>query len=103
MRRPNVTQSHIGFQDSSIVFCKGGFIQFFISSSGIMLVQGTMLVEMNGTSSLPVAFDMNQGCPASDAWLLMRRVRSIAPAQTPQHPSVDPPKHPSLDPIDISP
>ncbi|GAV82257.1 DUF1767 domain-containing protein, partial [Cephalotus follicularis] len=57
--------------------------------------EGTVLVEMNQTSHLPVALEMSQGCPASDAWLLLRRLKSSAPAQTPQHPR--------FDPIEISP
>ncbi|KAJ6410449.1 hypothetical protein OIU84_007238 [Salix udensis] len=39
--------------------------------------EGTMLVEINGASKLPVALEMNQGCPSSDAWLLMRRLKSF--------------------------
>ncbi|KAF5730970.1 recQ-mediated genome instability protein 1 [Tripterygium wilfordii] len=52
--------------------------------------EGTMLVEMNGTSSLPIALEMSQGCPGSDAWLLFRRVSSFTTAQTPQHQPLDP-------------
>ncbi|GMH31499.1 hypothetical protein Nepgr_033342 [Nepenthes gracilis] len=43
--------------------------------------EGTMLVEMNGTSSFPIALQMNQGCPASDAWLLLQRMNSPAAGQ----------------------
>ncbi|WCJ36300.1 RecQ-mediated genome instability protein 1 [Euphorbia peplus] len=57
--------------------------------------EGTMLVEMNRTSPLPIALDMNQGCATSQAWLLMKRLTSSAPAQTPHRPL--------LEPIDISP
>ncbi|XP_065872937.1 recQ-mediated genome instability protein 1 [Euphorbia lathyris] len=57
--------------------------------------EGTIFVEMNRTYPLPVALEMNQGCSASDAWLLMKRLTSSAPAQTPQQPL--------FEPIDISP
>ncbi|KAF9668058.1 hypothetical protein SADUNF_Sadunf15G0087800 [Salix dunnii] len=57
--------------------------------------EGTMLVEINGASKLPVTLEMNQGCPSSDAWLLMRRLKSFSSAQTSQHSS--------MAPIDISP
>ncbi|CAK7336760.1 unnamed protein product [Dovyalis caffra] len=57
--------------------------------------EGIMLVEINGACKLPVALEMNQGCPSSDAWLLMRRLKSFSSAQTTQHSSVEP--------IDISP
>ncbi|KAJ6294298.1 hypothetical protein OIU76_022392 [Salix suchowensis] len=57
--------------------------------------EGTMLVEINGASKLPVALEMNQGCPSSDAWLLMRRLKSFSSALTSQHSS--------MAPIDISP
>ncbi|KAF2302677.1 hypothetical protein GH714_000714 [Hevea brasiliensis] len=40
--------------------------------------EGTMRVEMNRTSPLPVALEMSRGCSASDAWLLMRRLKSSA-------------------------
>ncbi|KAJ4850118.1 hypothetical protein Tsubulata_000587 [Turnera subulata] len=52
--------------------------------------EGTMVVEINGISPLPVALEMNQGCPASDAWLLMRRLKSLATSQTAQHHMPDP-------------
>ncbi|KAH8486671.1 hypothetical protein H0E87_025612 [Populus deltoides] len=57
--------------------------------------EGTMLIEINGASKLPVALEMNQGCPPSDAWLLMRRLKSFSSSLTPQHSS--------MGPIDISP
>ncbi|KAJ9163920.1 hypothetical protein P3X46_023542 [Hevea brasiliensis] len=57
--------------------------------------EGTMRVEMNRTSPLPVALEMSRGCSASDAWLLMRRLKSSASGQIPHRPSSDP--------IDISP
>ncbi|XVF11495.1 hypothetical protein REPUB_Repub08aG0032200 [Reevesia pubescens] len=56
--------------------------------------EGMMLVEMSKTSSLPIAMEMTQACPASDARLLLRRLKPSAP-QTPGHLP--------LDPIDISP
>lgn len=37
--------------------------------------EGTMLVQLNEESSIPVATEMNQGCPASDAWLLLKRLK----------------------------
>ncbi|XWS47783.1 hypothetical protein CRYUN_Cryun13aG0014800 [Craigia yunnanensis] len=57
--------------------------------------EGMMLVEINKTSSLPIAMEMTQGCPASDARLLLRRFKPSAFSQTPEHLP--------LDPIDISP
>ncbi|XP_011023958.1 PREDICTED: recQ-mediated genome instability protein 1 isoform X1 [Populus euphratica] len=57
--------------------------------------EGTMLIEINGASKLPVALEMNQGCPPSDAWLLIRRLKSFSSSLTPRHSSVVP--------IDISP
>ncbi|XP_027148532.1 recQ-mediated genome instability protein 1 [Coffea eugenioides] len=43
--------------------------------------EGTMLVEITATSSIPVATEMNQGCPASDAWLLLERLGRCGSAQ----------------------
>ncbi|KAK4436840.1 RecQ-mediatedinstability protein 1 [Sesamum alatum] len=57
--------------------------------------EGTMLVEMNKSSAVPVAVEMNQGCPASDAWLLLKRLKSFSAAQ-PQNQS-------HLNPIHLSP
>ncbi|XP_059276958.1 recQ-mediated genome instability protein 1 isoform X1 [Lycium ferocissimum] len=44
--------------------------------------EGTMFVQLNGESPIPVATEMNQGCPASDAWLLLKRLKpSTSPRQ----------------------
>ncbi|KAJ1411862.1 Recq-mediated genome instability protein 1, C-terminal OB-fold domain [Sesbania bispinosa] len=43
--------------------------------------EGVILVEFNRKSSLPLALDMNQGCPQSDAWSLLKRLKSLHPAQ----------------------
>ncbi|PHT51554.1 RecQ-mediated genome instability protein 1 [Capsicum baccatum] len=37
--------------------------------------EGTMLVHLNVGSPVPVATEMNQGCPASDARLLLKRLK----------------------------
>lgn len=42
------------------------------------IYQGTMVVEMSKASLIAVAVEMDQGCPASDAWLLLKRVKSFA-------------------------
>ncbi|KAK1295394.1 hypothetical protein QJS10_CPA16g00668 [Acorus calamus] len=34
-------------------------------------VSGSVLLEINGYLPIPVALEMDQGCPASDAWLLL--------------------------------
>ncbi|OVA17457.1 protein of unknown function DUF1767 [Macleaya cordata] len=52
--------------------------------------EGTMLVELNKSSSLPVAIEMNQGCSTSDAWLLLRRLKMFTAPQTPQHQHSEP-------------
>ncbi|GMI76685.1 RECQ MEDIATED INSTABILITY 1 [Hibiscus trionum] len=56
--------------------------------------EGMMVVEINRTSSLPIAKEMTQGCPASDARLLLRRLKPSS-CRTPE-------RRPS-DPIEISP
>ncbi|XP_069154018.1 recQ-mediated genome instability protein 1-like isoform X2 [Solanum lycopersicum] len=44
--------------------------------------EGTMLVHLNEESPIPVATEMNQGCSASDAWLLLKRLKpSTSPRQ----------------------
>ncbi|XP_023515609.1 recQ-mediated genome instability protein 1 [Cucurbita pepo subsp. pepo] len=57
--------------------------------------EGTMLVEMNRTSSLPVVLEMEEGCLESDAWLLLRRLECSNAVQTNEHARIDP--------IDVSP
>ncbi|KAK0591102.1 hypothetical protein LWI29_035639 [Acer saccharum] len=59
--------------------------------------EGTMLVEINETSPYPIALEMTEGCPPSDAWLLIRRLKASPPAHART------PPHFSVDPIDISP
>nr|GME17193.1 recQ-mediated genome instability protein 1 [Ipomoea batatas] len=51
----------------------------------LMNFEGTMIVEMNEESPFPVATEMNQGCPASDAWLLLRRLQSSTSVQLQPH------------------
>lgn len=52
-------------------------------------------MELNGKSPLPLALEMSQGCIQSDAWLLLRRLKSLLPARVQtQCPS---------DPIELSP
>ena len=50
-------------------------------------------MELNKKSSLPLALEMSQGCPQSDARLLLRRLKSLNPPQV-QKPT---------DPIELSP
>lgn len=59
--------------------------------------EGTMLIEMNKASPVPVAFEMNQGFPVSDAWLLVQRLKSSA------YPSGQPCRNNESDLIDLSP
>ncbi|CAI8619348.1 unnamed protein product [Vicia faba] len=47
--------------------------------------EGVMLVELNRKHSLPLALEMSQGCPKSDAWSLLRRLKSLPPAQALNH------------------
>ncbi|KAG5570013.1 hypothetical protein H5410_059779 [Solanum commersonii] len=48
--------------------------------------EGTMLVHLNEESPIPVATEMNQGCSASDAWLLLKRLKpSTSPRQHHRH------------------
>ncbi|ESR50121.1 RecQ-mediated genome instability protein 1 [Citrus sinensis] len=65
--------------------------------------EGTMLIEMSDKSPHPIALEITQGCPSSDAWLLLRRLNSSPSvnAQTPPRRPMDP--HPPMDPIEISP
>ena len=65
-------------------------VHLSISSIGNVLFQGTMLIEMSTTSPQPIALEMNEGCTESDAWLLLSRLNSTVPAQTPHRSSLDP-------------
>ncbi|XP_073099394.1 recQ-mediated genome instability protein 1 [Elaeis guineensis] len=47
--------------------------------------EGTMLVEINGNSPLPVVLEMNQNCSTSDAWLLLQRLKKFTVPQNQQH------------------
>ncbi|KAK2984704.1 hypothetical protein RJ640_014041 [Escallonia rubra] len=50
--------------------------------------------EISEASPLPIAIEMNQGCPIADAWLLLTRVKSYTSTQ---------PSHSKFEPINISP
>ncbi|GAU29255.1 hypothetical protein TSUD_392050 [Trifolium subterraneum] len=47
--------------------------------------EGVILVELNRKYSLTLALDMSQGCPKSDVWSLLRRLKSHHPAQAQKH------------------
>lgn len=49
-----------------------------------------MVVRINEASSLLVAVEMEQGCPISDAWLLLTRLKSSNANQATQHPLLGP-------------
>ncbi|KAL2492197.1 RecQ-mediated genome instability protein 1 [Abeliophyllum distichum] len=51
--------------------------------------EGTILVEINEASPVPVAIEMNQGCPESDALLLLKRLKPSSPAQSQQNSYMD--------------
>lgn len=57
--------------------------------------EGTMVVQISEGSPVPVAIEMDQGCPTSYARLLLRRLQSSNTAE-PQQPS-------HLNPINLSP
>ncbi|KAK1294959.1 hypothetical protein QJS10_CPA16g00906 [Acorus calamus] len=57
--------------------------------------EGSVLLEINGDPGIPVALEMDQGCSASDAWLLLKRLKFFTTPQTPQQRCIDT--------IDISP
>ncbi|WOL01729.1 hypothetical protein Cni_G10446 [Canna indica] len=56
--------------------------------------EGIMLLEINRDSSLPVALEMKQGIPTSDAYLLLRRLKKTASLSS---------QHNIMNPIDLSP
>ncbi|EEC77185.1 hypothetical protein OsI_15678 [Oryza sativa Indica Group] len=40
--------------------------------------EGTILIELNRDSSVPIVREMNKGCSSSDAWQLLRRVKTFS-------------------------
>ncbi|KAL3839117.1 hypothetical protein ACJIZ3_023708 [Penstemon smallii] len=52
--------------------------------------EGTILIEMNKSSPVPVASEMNQGCPSSNALLLLKRLQSYSYAQRQNHSHLNP-------------
>ncbi|KAI3455067.1 hypothetical protein Pfo_011730 [Paulownia fortunei] len=100
----NVVQNGIGYSPQEVTSALASSERKRVSEMKETLKQfqiflvnfeGTMLVEMNKASPVPVAVEMNQGCPASDAWLLLKRLKSFSSAQLPNL------SH--LNPIDLSP
>ncbi|KAJ0110437.1 hypothetical protein Patl1_01261 [Pistacia atlantica] len=101
----NVVQNGIGYSPAEVTAAlsssdtktvsdmKETFRQFQLL---LVNFEGTMLVEMNETSPRPIVLEMTQGCPSSDARLLLRRLKPPpARAQTPPCPF--------MNPIEISP
>lgn len=58
--------------------------------------EGKMVVQISEASPIPIATEMNQGSSTSDAWLLLRRLKSFN-ANPPQQ------QQPHIEPIDLSP
>ncbi|KAF1001750.1 hypothetical protein AG4045_009867 [Apium graveolens] len=52
--------------------------------------EGTMVVHISEASPLPVAIKLNQGCSASDAWGLFRRLRSPRSVHQPDAINISP-------------
>ncbi|KAL6650706.1 hypothetical protein ACP70R_009631 [Stipagrostis hirtigluma subsp. patula] len=48
-----------------------GFQRFLVQ------FEGTMLIEFNKNSTIPIVREFNEGCSSSDAWLLLRRLKTI--------------------------
>ncbi|KAK1270936.1 hypothetical protein QJS04_geneDACA012711 [Acorus gramineus] len=42
----------------------------------LVTIEGSVLLEINGYLPIPVVLEMDQGCPASDAWLLLKKFAS---------------------------
>lgn len=77
---PEEVQAALSSPDKTVVSSmKENMKQFQIYLANF---EGIMLIEMSKGSPLPVALEMNQGCPSSEAWLLLRRLNASPPAQT---------------------
>uniref|UniRef100_A0A803NCX2 RecQ-mediated genome instability protein 1 n=1 Tax=Chenopodium quinoa TaxID=63459 RepID=A0A803NCX2_CHEQI len=74
----NVVQKAIGYSPEEV--------NAALSSSN---EKGTMLVEMNETSTYPIALEMNQNCPASDALLLLKRLKPASSGPMSQNSQLD--------------
>ncbi|KAL6874396.1 hypothetical protein ACP4OV_013416 [Aristida adscensionis] len=44
----------------------------------LMQFEGTMLIEYNKNSSIPIVRELNESCSSSDAWLLLRRLKTFS-------------------------
>uniref|UniRef100_A0A7N0U830 RecQ-mediated genome instability protein 1 n=1 Tax=Kalanchoe fedtschenkoi TaxID=63787 RepID=A0A7N0U830_KALFE len=71
---PMEVNAAISSSDASVVSRMKEIIKQF--QSFLINFEGTMVVELRSSSPTPVAIEMNQGCPSSDAWLLLRRVKT---------------------------
>ncbi|KAK4344171.1 hypothetical protein RND71_037265 [Anisodus tanguticus] len=65
-----LVQKEIGFSPAEVTAALDS-----LDSKRVSDMKGTMSVQLNGESPIPVATDMNQGCPASDARLLLKRLK----------------------------
>ncbi|KAL1541814.1 recQ-mediated genome instability protein 1 [Salvia divinorum] len=79
----NVVRNAIGYSTQEVSSAsespESGQIKEAVRKFSLFLAnfEGTMLVEMRKESPVPVAVEMDQGCPASDARLLLERVKSF--------------------------
>ncbi|XP_042015692.1 recQ-mediated genome instability protein 1-like [Salvia splendens] len=88
----NVVRNAIGYSTQEVSnaseYPEGERIKKAVREFSVFLAnfEGTMLVEMRGESQVPVAVEMDQGCPTSDAQLLLERVKSLTSTPLPLNP-----------------
>ncbi|EPS59617.1 hypothetical protein M569_15188, partial [Genlisea aurea] len=79
----NVVQNGIGFSPQEVTNAlsssdtrRESEMKRILKQFQIFLInfEGRMVMEMNKSSPVPVAIEMRQGFPASDAWLLLKRL-----------------------------
>ncbi|XP_050375828.1 recQ-mediated genome instability protein 1 [Argentina anserina] len=86
----DVVQNRIGHSPEDVKACLSSPDKAIVSKMKANMKQlqvfladfeGIMLIEMSRGSDFPVALEMNQGCPSSEAWLLLRRLKGSPPTQ----------------------
>uniref|UniRef100_A0A0D9W4A3 RecQ-mediated genome instability protein 1 n=1 Tax=Leersia perrieri TaxID=77586 RepID=A0A0D9W4A3_9ORYZ len=82
----DIVQNMIGYTAEEVAagLSSGGPAQATIKTAMkgfedfLMNFEGTMLIEFNRKSSVPIVREMNKGISSSDVWLLLRRVKTFS-------------------------
>ncbi|CAL5032432.1 unnamed protein product [Urochloa decumbens] len=84
----DIVKNKLGLSPEEVTAAIAGEFEFASASevketlkgfqSFLVKFEGMMLIEFNKGSSIPIVRELNEGCPSSDAWLLLGRLKTFS-------------------------